>query len=173
MPETIGLTMRSNQLIVAQNHSSIKGSLLVQLGDELPRLEEFEKKGVSKQVFKTSSALSMCLVTLVTGPRKFRRDLETLEAFEAINHNQTGIYDYSPDTDEEIIFSGNTSFVLSPEITDGPYYVRGESIRQDVTEGQEGIPLYLEVQYLDVTTCLPIPELYVDHWSCNATGVYA
>lgn len=99
--------------------------------------------------------------------------MATLEQFEAIDHNETGIYDYTPATDAGIIFGGNTSYILSPEVTDGPYYVRGETIRKDVTEGQAGIPLYLEVQYFDIATCLPVPELYVDHWSCNATGVYA
>ncbi|RAL58769.1 hypothetical protein DID88_009183 [Monilinia fructigena] len=48
-----------------------------------------------------------------------------------------------------------------------------ESIRQNVTEGQAGVPLHLEVQYIDITTCEPVPEVYVDIWNCNATGVYA
>jgi len=51
--------------------------------------------------------------------------------------------------------------------------VTGEQIRQDVTESELGVPLYLEVQYLDITTCLPVPAIYVDVWNCNATGVYA
>jgi protocatechuate 3,4-dioxygenase beta subunit len=62
---------------------------------------------------------------------------------------------------------------LTPEVTDGPYYVVGESIRKNVTEGQAGVPLYLEVQYLDITTCLPVSGLYVDIWNANATGVYS
>lgn len=28
------------------------------------------------------------------------------------------------------------------------------------------------MQYLDITTCLPVPDVYVDIWNCNATGVY-
>lgn len=49
----------------------------------------------------------------------------------------------------------------------------GESIRSNVTEGQAGIPLYLEVQYLDINTCLPVEDLYIDIWNCNATGLYS
>ncbi|KAJ4374829.1 hypothetical protein N0V83_001907 [Neocucurbitaria cava] len=105
--------------------------------------------------------------------KKFRRDLATLQEFEAINHNQTDVLDYSANTDASTIFAANTSCILAPEVTDGPYYVNGELIRKDVKEGQAGIDLYLEVQYVDVTSCEPIPELYVDIWNCNATGYYS
>ncbi|KAF2625776.1 aromatic compound dioxygenase [Macroventuria anomochaeta] len=105
--------------------------------------------------------------------KKFRRDLALLQEFEAINHNQTGVLDYSPNTDVSTIFAANTSCILTPEVTDGPYYVNGELIRKDVKEGQQGIDLYLEVQYVDITTCQPVPELFVDVWNCNATGYYS
>ncbi|KAF2709418.1 aromatic compound dioxygenase [Pleomassaria siparia CBS 279.74] len=104
---------------------------------------------------------------------KFRRDLATLQSFEAVNHNQTGVVDYTTDTPESTIFAANTSYILTPEITDGPYYVNGELIRKDVKEGQAGVELYLEAQYIDITTCEPVPALYVDVWNCNATGVYS
>ncbi|PQE27925.1 gpi anchored dioxygenase protein [Rutstroemia sp. NJR-2017a BBW] len=105
-------------------------------------------------------------------PKKFRRDLATLEVYEAIDHNNTGILDYSVATPETTIFSANTSCILTPANTDGPYYVLGESIRKNVTEGQSGVALHLEVQYIDITTCLPVPSVYVDIWNANATGVY-
>ncbi|CAD6442386.1 95c11c3a-75a2-4e76-b0d9-60b73cbb9c01 [Sclerotinia trifoliorum] len=107
-----------------------------------------------------------------TLPKKFRRDLATLEVYEAINHNETGVLDYSFDTPESTIFAANTSCILTPAVTDGPYYVVGESIRQDVTDGQPGVPLHLEVQYIDITTCKPVPNIYIDIWNANATGVY-
>lgn len=112
------------------------------------------------------------LINILIAATKFRRDLATLQTYEAISHNQTGIHDYTTSTPESTIFAANTSCILTPEDTDGPYYVTGEQIRKDVTEGQVGVPLYLEVQYLDITTCLPVPEIYVDIWNCNATGVY-
>lgn len=107
-------------------------------------------------------------------PKKFRRDLATLEVYEAIDHNKTRIVNYTMDTPETTIFSANTSCILTPEITDGPYYVEGESIRKDVKEDlySDGVDLYLEVQYLDVTTCEPVEGVYVDIWNANATGVY-
>ncbi|KAH8817978.1 Intradiol ring-cleavage dioxygenase [Hyaloscypha sp. PMI_1271] len=106
-------------------------------------------------------------------PQKYRRDLATLETYEAVDHNETGLVDYTVGSSDTTIFSANTSCILTPEVTDGPYYVTGELIRKNVTEGQAGIPLYLEVQYLDINTCLGVPSLYVDIWNCNATGVYS
>jgi protocatechuate 3,4-dioxygenase beta subunit len=97
-----------------------------------------------------------------------------LEIYEEINHNETGIDHYTPRTPEHVIFAANTSCILTPEVTDGPYYVSGERIRKNVKEDKysDGVDLYLEVQYLDINTCKPVAEVYVDIWNCNATGVY-
>lgn len=72
---------------------------------------------------------------------------------------------------DNIIF-GNTSCILNPEATIGPYYISGEYVRSDISEGQAGIPLYMHQQYINVKTCEPIEGLYADIWHCNATGVY-
>ncbi|KAK8157881.1 Intradiol ring-cleavage dioxygenase, partial [Phyllosticta citrichinensis] len=104
-----------------------------------------------------------------------RRDLATLEEYEAINHNMTSISNDDAQTDANIIFGGNTSCILAPEVTDGPYYVTGEMIRKNIKENQysDGVDLYLEVQYVDVETCEGVPGVYVDIWNANATGVYS
>lgn len=85
----------------------------------------------------------------------------------------TGELDYSLNTDPATIFSAKTSCILAPVETAGPYYVLGELIRSDVTEGQAGVDLYLDVQYIDINTCEPVSGLYIDIWNCNATGVYS
>jgi protocatechuate 3,4-dioxygenase beta subunit len=110
-----------------------------------------------------------------TESRKYRRDLATLEVYDAVNHNQTGNYAYDLWTPETTVFSANTSCILTPEVTDGPYYVWGELIRHNVKEEEysDGVDLYLEVQYLDVNTCEPVPNVAVDIWNANATGVYS
>ncbi|KAI7413409.1 aromatic compound dioxygenase [Hortaea werneckii] len=107
--------------------------------------------------------------------KKLRRDLATLEAFEAVNHNMTGKLNYDPNTPVFLIFGANTSSIVTPEITDGPYYVTGEAIRKNVKEEQysDGVDLYLEVQYIDINNCQPVPGIYVDTWGANATGVYS
>ncbi|KAH8671114.1 Intradiol ring-cleavage dioxygenase [Xylariales sp. PMI_506] len=110
-----------------------------------------------------------------TSARKNKRTLEDLEAWETVNHNMTGTYDYDMFTSLETVFDANTSCILAPEITDGPYYVVGEYMRSNVKEDlySEGVDLFLEVQYIDVNTCEPIPAVAVDIWNCNATGVYS
>ncbi|KAL4778611.1 Intradiol ring-cleavage dioxygenase [Aspergillus varians] len=108
-------------------------------------------------------------------PQKWRRDLAALEKWEAVDHNKTGILNYSPKTAAEDIFGGKTSAILSPTVTDGPYYIWGELTRSDVREElySDGIDVFLEVQYIDVNTCRPIPGAIVDIWNANATGVYS
>jgi len=112
---------------------------------------------------------------IASSPQKFRRDLATLEKFEAVNHNQTDLVDGDYSSFEASVFSANTSCVLTPEVTDGPYYVTGEQIRSNVKEDlySDGVDLYLEVQYIDVNTCEPVPNVWVDIWNANATGVYS
>lgn len=56
-------------------------------------------------------------------PKKFRRDLAELEEWETANHNQTGVVDYDAFTAIENVFAANTSCILTPEVTSGPYYV--------------------------------------------------
>ncbi|TKX24568.1 dioxygenase-like protein 1 [Elsinoe australis] len=112
---------------------------------------------------------------ITAAPKKFKRDLATLETFETINHNQTSLVDYDPNTPANIIFGANTSCVVTPEVTAGPYYVVGEQIRKNVKEEEysDGVDVYLEVQYIDINTCEPVPQVWVDIWNCNATGVYS
>ncbi|EOD52975.1 putative extracellular dioxygenase protein [Neofusicoccum parvum UCRNP2] len=73
---------------------------------------------------------------------------------------------------EDLIFE-NSSCVLSPEGEIGPFYVLGELIREDIVDGEPGVPVTIDGQFIDINTCEPIPELYWDLWHCNSTGVYA
>lgn len=42
--------------------------------------------------------------------------------------------------------------------------VAGEYIREDVTETQAGVDLALDIQILDVNTCEPVPNVYMEIW---------
>ncbi|KAF1940819.1 aromatic compound dioxygenase [Clathrospora elynae] len=94
-----------------------------------------------------------------------------LNASLATSHesNMTGI---TVDTDPSILFAGNNSCILSPEVTQGPYWVQGELIRSNITETQVGVPLTLDIQVVDVNTCEPVPQVFLEIWHCNSTGVY-
>lgn len=102
-----------------------------------------------------------------------KKDLASLEEWATYSHNRTEGSGYDLATPEETIFASNNTCALVPETTVGPYYVTGELIRQDITEGQAGVPLHLDLQFVDINTCEPIPELITDIWHCNATGVYS
>ncbi|KAF2002684.1 aromatic compound dioxygenase [Amniculicola lignicola CBS 123094] len=90
----------------------------------------------------------------------------------ATNHasNLTGI---TVDSDPSVLFTGNNSCILTPETTQGPYWVSGELVRENITEGQAGVPLTLDIQIIDVNTCEPVPQAYLEIWHCNSTGVYS
>jgi hypothetical protein len=62
----------------------------------------------------------------------------------------------------------NDTCVLVPDVTAGPYvWPRSEILRQDMSEDQAGIPLYLDIGVLDVNTCEPAPQVLLDLWHCR------
>jgi protocatechuate 3,4-dioxygenase beta subunit len=63
--------------------------------------------------------------------------------------------------------------VLTPEQTEGPYYLADSLIRSDVTEGKDGAPLELRLGVQDAGSCEPIEGATVEIWHCDALGVYS
>ncbi|KAF8915352.1 aromatic compound dioxygenase [Mucidula mucida] len=73
----------------------------------------------------------------------------------------------------QVDYVQNTTCILNNDVTQGPYQLDGDLIRQNITDGEPGIPMYLEVGVLDVNTCEPLADAYVDVWHCNSTGYYS
>jgi protocatechuate 3,4-dioxygenase beta subunit len=71
------------------------------------------------------------------------------------------------------VSSGLVSCVLAPELTEGPYYIDGEKVRRNITEGKAGTPLTLKTTVLNPSTCRPIRNAAVDVWHADALGVYS
>ena len=71
------------------------------------------------------------------------------------------------------VASGAVRCVLTPEQTEGPYYVAGERVRRNITEGRPGTPLALQLAVVNVSTCKPIKGAAVDIWHCDASGIYS
>jgi protocatechuate 3,4-dioxygenase beta subunit len=69
--------------------------------------------------------------------------------------------------------TGPVSCVLTPEQTEGPYYLPNEAIRSDITEGLPGTPLRLALTVADATSCRPIPKATVEVWHADAAGDYS
>jgi protocatechuate 3,4-dioxygenase beta subunit len=65
------------------------------------------------------------------------------------------------------------SCVLTPEMTEGPYYIVGEKLRRNITDGRPGTRLDLRLSVVDATTCRPIKGAIVDIWHADAGGVYS
>ena len=63
--------------------------------------------------------------------------------------------------------------VLTQESTEGPFYVEHPLIRSSITEDRDGIPLSLEINLVDVTTCEPAVGAMVDIWHADVPGEYS
>ncbi|MER5401378.1 intradiol ring-cleavage dioxygenase [Streptomyces sp. NPDC002599] len=62
---------------------------------------------------------------------------------------------------------------LTKEMTEGPYYLDGQLVRANVTEGKAGAPLKLVLTVVDDDTCVPIGNALVEIWHCDALGEYS
>jgi protocatechuate 3,4-dioxygenase beta subunit len=63
--------------------------------------------------------------------------------------------------------------VLTPELTEGPYYVDDALFRRNVTEGKSGMPLILRLSVVDASTCKAISGATVEIWHADAAGEYS
>jgi protocatechuate 3,4-dioxygenase beta subunit len=63
--------------------------------------------------------------------------------------------------------------VLTPEVTEGPYYIAASQMRQDITDGKTGAPMEMVIQVVNAKTCAPISSAMVDVWHADAEGLYS
>jgi protocatechuate 3,4-dioxygenase beta subunit len=63
--------------------------------------------------------------------------------------------------------------VLTPEQTEGPYYIATDLVRGDITEGRPGLPLQVHLTVQRAATCQPISGATVEVWHCDALGEYS
>ncbi|KAJ5990480.1 hypothetical protein N7522_010687 [Penicillium canescens] len=92
---------------------------------------------------------------------------------KVVNTSHHSTLKVTSNTSETDLFSQNPTCILSPDGEVGPFWVKGELIRNDVRDGQAGIPIIIDGQFIDINTCEPIQDLYWDVWNCNSTGVYS
>jgi protocatechuate 3,4-dioxygenase beta subunit len=71
------------------------------------------------------------------------------------------------------VASGAVACVLTPEMTEGPYYVSGEKLRSDVRDGRPGTLLTLKLAVVRASSCKPIKSAVVEIWHCDAGGTYS
>jgi protocatechuate 3,4-dioxygenase beta subunit len=63
--------------------------------------------------------------------------------------------------------------LLTPQMTEGPFYLDTDLLREDITEGTPGLPLKLQVLVADSIACTPLANAAVDIWHCDAQGFYS
>jgi protocatechuate 3,4-dioxygenase beta subunit len=63
--------------------------------------------------------------------------------------------------------------VLTPEVTEGPYWIDNKLTRRDIREGKPGLPLVLELTIVSANTCKPIKGADVEIWHCDTLGNYS
>lgn len=102
-----------------------------------------------------------------------RHVLEVRDTNKTVAKNHHSSAQVSVNTDDSELFSDNPVCILAPEGEVGPFWVNSELVRKDVSDGQAGVPLIMDGQFIDINTCEPIENLYWDVWNCNATGVYS
>lgn len=103
---------------------------------------------------------------------KQRRDKASFEHYNEVSHDLT-YKGFDLNTPVQTIFASNTTCALVPETIIGPYYVEGELIRTDITDGEPGVAVHLDFQFIDINTCEAVPNLLIDVWHANSTGVYS
>jgi protocatechuate 3,4-dioxygenase beta subunit len=65
--------------------------------------------------------------------------------------------------------------VITPLLTEGPFFVDEKLNRSDVISGQPGLPLNLEISVYTASsaTCAPVAGAQIDIWHANAAGYYS
>src|SRR4051812_35411705 len=69
--------------------------------------------------------------------------------------------------------TASAACVLTPEQTEGPFYLDLERIRRNIAAGKSGVPLVLRTRVIGADSCEPIHDAAVDIWHCDALGKYS
>jgi protocatechuate 3,4-dioxygenase beta subunit len=69
-------------------------------------------------------------------------------------------------------FAALAACLLTPEQTEGPFYLAGDMVRRDITEGLPGHPLRLGIRVVDAA-CEPVRGAVVDVWHTDVDGDYS
>lgn len=104
-------------------------------------------------------------------PQVFSRRSLVAGAGSAIAFTTLGSMASAQETDSNS--TPEACIALTPEQTEGPYYIDDLLLRDDITEDRPGVPLELTVFVIDIPTCQHIPDAAVDIWHCDALGDYS
>jgi protocatechuate 3,4-dioxygenase beta subunit len=107
--------------------------------------------------------------------RLSRRDALSLVAITAAGGalmSQQAFAEETGTTQTTGLMPGADVCVITPEVTEGPYYFDPKLERRDITEGRPGVKTLVRLQVVDAM-CKPLEGARVDIWHCDATGLYS
>ena len=76
-------------------------------------------------------------------------------------------------TDPMELLSKAGTCALTPQQTEGPYYLDLDSVRSDIHEDRPGARLVVALRVVDLPGCSPVPNASVEIWHADAGGVYS
>jgi protocatechuate 3,4-dioxygenase beta subunit len=79
----------------------------------------------------------------------------------------------SADAGLTALFDDAATCSITPEQTEGPFYVDTDQVRRDITEDRDGAPLRLALRVREGSTCTSVSDALVDIWHADAGGVYS
>jgi protocatechuate 3,4-dioxygenase beta subunit len=71
------------------------------------------------------------------------------------------------------MFADAASCAVTPEQTEGPYYIDVDKIRADIREDRQGALLRVGVRVMDGDGCTPVKDAIFEIWHCDADGLYS
>jgi protocatechuate 3,4-dioxygenase beta subunit len=71
------------------------------------------------------------------------------------------------------LFDGAPACMITPEQTEGPFYLEVDAIRSDIRDDRQGTPLRLLVRVQDTDGCSAVSNVVVELWHCDAEGAYS
>ncbi|KAF5341475.1 hypothetical protein D9758_013954 [Tetrapyrgos nigripes] len=121
--------------------------------------------------FATSVICAAVLAGIASAAPLERRDCSTeIAAYNLARRSARGV-----DVSKRSIYPNmpNQVCVLAPETVRQDWVQMDSSlVRSDITEGQAGVYMLLDVGVLDITTCQPIEGAMVEVWQPNNVGEY-
>jgi protocatechuate 3,4-dioxygenase beta subunit len=69
--------------------------------------------------------------------------------------------------------AGGATCALTCTLTQGPCWAPTAPVRQDVSEGEAGVPVRLALRVVEADGCTPVAGAEVEIWHCNIDGLYS
>lgn len=70
-------------------------------------------------------------------------------------------------------FGAAASCTVTPEQTEGPYFLDVDQIRSDIREDRQGVRLRVAARVVHADGCTPVKDAVFEIWHCDAGGLYS